>query len=89
MTESQIQKKISDYYSANGWVVVKLMKTNWNGCPDLMLLKDGRTFFIEVKTQTGVMSKLQAYRHKELRKQGFDVFVIDYCITKDSDPITC
>jgi len=32
-----------------GWTVVKLIQTNHNGMPDLMCLKQGKTFFIEVK----------------------------------------
>jgi len=77
MTESQIQKKISDHYTKQGWLVVKLMKTNQNGIPDLMLLKDGITKFIEVKKPGGVISELQKYRIKQLRKLGFEAVVMD------------
>jgi hypothetical protein len=35
MTEQQIQKKIIDKYTSEGWYVIKLIKTNKNGIPDL------------------------------------------------------
>ena len=77
MTESQIQKKIIDHYTKEGWLVVKLIKTNTNGIPDLMILKDGTTRFIEVKKPGGKIAELQKYRIKQLRQQGFDAVVMD------------
>lgn len=77
MTEQAIQKKISDHYTKQGYLVVKLIKTNRNGIPDLMLLKDGTTRFIEVKKKGGVIAPLQKYFIKQLRKQGFEANVYD------------
>jgi len=77
MTESQIQKKIIDNFTDRGFLVVKLMKTNTNGIPDLMVLKDGVCKFIEVKKPNGKISELQKYRIKQLRKQKFDAVVMD------------
>lgn len=44
--------------------------------PDLMLLKDGKTFFIECKAEKGRLSELQKYRHEQLEEQGFEVRTI-------------
>ena len=77
MTESQIQKKIIDNFTDRGFMVVKLMKTNTNGIPDLMVLKNGVCKFIEVKKPNGKISELQKYRIKQLRKQNFDAVVMD------------
>ena len=77
MTEAQIQKKIIDHYQNAGFLVVKLMKTNTNGIPDLMVLKNGICKFVEVKTPRGKISQLQKYRIKQLREQGFDAVVMD------------
>lgn len=77
MTEQQIQKKIIDRYTANGWYVIKLIKTNKNGIPDLLCLKENeKPLFIEVKTEKGVLSKLQEYRIKELTEKSFDVKIL-------------
>ena len=44
--------------------------------PDLMLLKDGKTFFIECKAEKGRLSELQKYRHEQLQEEGFEVYTI-------------
>ena len=77
MTESQIQKKIIDNFTDRGFMVVKLMKTNTNGIPDLMVLKNGVCKFIEVKKPNGKISELQKYRIKQLRIQKFEAVVMD------------
>jgi hypothetical protein len=52
--------------------VIKLIKTNKNGIPDLIALPKGcDVLFSEVKTPKGVVSELQKYRLKELEKHGF------------------
>jgi len=61
----------------HGWTVVKLIQTNHNGMPDLMCLKQGKIFFIEVKAFDGKLSPLQKFRHKQLQAQGFNVFTIN------------
>jgi len=72
MTESQIQHKKIKELESQGYYVIKLMKTNKNGIPDLVALKsDEPAFFVEVKTPKGRLSKLQDYRLSELDKLGF------------------
>lgn len=76
MTEQQYQKKIIDKYEKEGWFVLKLIKTNKNGIPDLLCLKSSeKPLFIEVKTAKGIVSELQKYRIKELTDFGFDAIV--------------
>lgn len=76
MTESKYQKKLIDQFESNGWYVLKLIKTNKNGIPDLLCLKQDETpLFIEVKGMKGIVSKLQEYRIKELNKLGFNAIV--------------
>lgn len=38
-----------------------------------MALKDGKTIFIEVKQEKGILSELQKLRIKQLKDLGFDV----------------
>jgi Holliday junction resolvase len=70
--ESKIQTKIKKKLEAEGYLVVKLIKTSMNGIPDLMALKNGKTIFIEVKTDKGVISPLQLERKIQLELQGFE-----------------
>ena len=76
MTESKYQKKLIDQFENEGWYVLKLIKTNKNGIPDLLCLKaDQVPLFIEVKSDEGIVSKLQEFRIKELTEQGFNAIV--------------
>lgn len=77
MLESKIQAKIIKRYTDQGYFVVKLIKTSKNGIPDLMVLKDGKVLFVEVKRPIiGKLSKVQEYRIKELKKYGFETLIL-------------
>jgi Holliday junction resolvase len=72
VSEGKVQSKKIKQLEAEGYYVIKLMKTNKNGIPDLIALKPNETpYFIEVKTATGKLSKLQEYRLGELKSLGF------------------
>ena len=71
MKESQIQSKKIKELEAQGYYVIKLIKTNKNGIPDLLVIPpNSDVLFIEVKGPTGKLSKLQEYRIKELTTHG-------------------
>lgn len=74
MTEQQIQAKRIKELEAEGYYVIKLIKTNKNGIPDLIALHPERgILFSEIKAPKGRLSALQEYRIKELRDHGFNV----------------
>jgi len=84
MKEQQIQSKIIKKLEADGWFVIKLIKTNKNGIPDLLAVKKDRAIFVEVKQEHGKLSEIQRYRINELRAKGIEVFVwIDYNVNFD------
>ena len=72
MTEQQLQtKKIKELEEA-GYYVIKLLKTNKNGIPDLLALHSSYGIeFYEIKDKKGKVSKLQEIRINELKKNGF------------------
>ena len=74
MKEQLIQSKIIKRLEGQGWYVIKLIKTNKNGIPDLVAFKDDEFQFIEVKTETGKLSELQKFRIEELKNKGFKVY---------------
>ena len=76
ISESKVQSKIIKDLESKGYYLLKLIKTNKNGIPDLLALKDNEIYFIEVKRKDGRLSKLQEYRIKELKEKGFKVDVI-------------
>lgn len=71
MKEQQIQAKRIKQLEAEGYYVLKLIKTNKNGIPDLIAIKEGDILFSEIKTSTGKLSEIQKYRMKELESYGF------------------
>ena len=71
MTEQQIQAKRIKQLEAEGYYVLKLIKTNKNGIPDLIAIKEGDILFSEIKTTNGKLSEIQKYRMKELESYGF------------------
>ena len=73
LTESAIQKKIITQLEKQGYLVLKLIKCNKNGYPDLIAIKDNETTFIEVKRPDGILSELQKVRIKELRSRNINV----------------
>jgi Holliday junction resolvase len=75
-TEQQIQAKKIKQLEAEGYYVIKLVKTNKNGIPDLIAIPPGSdVLFIEVKRPDGKLSKLQEYRLKELKSHGVNASV--------------
>lgn len=86
MKEQQIQKKRIDQLEKEGYFVLKLVKTNKNGIPDVLAIKPGAdVLFSEIKTENGRLSKIQEYRLKELKKYGFQTEVY----RGSSDDIQC
>ena len=72
MTEQQIQSKRIKQLESEGYYVIKLVKTNKNGIPDLIAIPPNcNVLFSEVKTPKGKVSRLQEYRLKELENYGF------------------
>ena len=73
MTEQQIQSKRIKELEARGYYVIKLVKTNKNGIPDLIAIPpNSNVLFSEIKRPSGKVSKLQEYRLKELEDYGFN-----------------
>lgn len=71
MTEQQIQSKRIQQLEEEGYYVLKLIKTNKNGIPDLIAIPPNcGVLFSEVKTKVGRLSKLQEYRIKEIEDYG-------------------
>jgi Holliday junction resolvase len=76
MTEQQIQKKRIDQLEKEGYYVLKLIKTNKNGIPDVLAMHPEKgVLFSEIKRPEGRLSKIQEYRLKEIKNHGFNVEV--------------
>ena len=60
-----------------GWMVIKIIRANMAGLPDLLLLRDGVARWVEVKQPGKKPTVLQSARHALLRRMGFSVEVMD------------
>ena len=65
---SDFQTKIIKEYEKKGYYVINLIKTNKNGIPDLLVIKNGIASFIECKEKKDTLKPLQKYRIDELNK---------------------
>ena len=78
MTEKYIESRLVAAVKAAGGLTIKL--TAGGGGPDRLLLFPppmGKAVFVEVKRPGGKPRLLQQLRHEELRRLGFDVYVVD------------
>jgi Holliday junction resolvase len=75
MKESDYQRKIIKKLEMEGYYVLKLIRTNKTGIPDVLALKDKEIYFIECKMPNGRLSEIQKYRLEELKEKGFKVAV--------------
>jgi len=71
---SNFQTKTIKKLKSNGWKVLKMIRLNESGFPDLIALKDGKAIFVECKEKKDTLKPLQAFRIKELKELGFTAF---------------
>jgi Holliday junction resolvase-like predicted endonuclease len=69
--ESEIQAKCIVEAKKQGWIVLKVIACNMNGISDLILFKNGKTLFVEVKAEKGIVAPLLLYRQRQMRDAGF------------------
>lgn len=77
MREKYIEQKLVQEVRKRGGLCEK-----WNsgssGWPDrIVLLRDGKIGFVEVKAPGEKPRKLQIHRHDQLRVLGYKVFILD------------
>ncbi len=78
MLESKIEKRLKKEIELIGGKAKKFVSPGSSGEPDrIVLLPQGRIFFIETKAPNEKLRALQKHRAKELRTLGFDVRCID------------
>lgn len=70
------QTKLKEHFKKEGYKVLKLVRLSENGYPDLMLLKNGESIFIEVKEEKDTLKELQKLRINELISNGFKALCI-------------
>jgi len=73
---SAYQTRLIKQHKADGALVLKAIRLNENGFPDLWIFKDGILKIREVKEGDDSLSPLQRHRIDQLIAQGFDAACI-------------
>ena len=78
MRERNIEAALVRATGNRGGICPKFTSPGMDGMPDrLVLLPHGRFCFVEVKAPGEKPRPLQVHRHKQLRRLGFKVYVLD------------
>lgn len=80
MTEADLERWFYQRCQGKGWGCLKLGhrgKFGHSGDPDrLVIVPPGRHYYVELKTETGILSELQQKRHAFLRRLGCHVVTL-------------
>lgn len=77
MLEKRIEQRLGRLLQQRGVLFYKFVSPGRPGVPDrIAVLPGGRVIFIELKTDTGRVSKLQKYELERLHQQGAYVYVV-------------
>lgn len=77
MKESQIERKLVKKVREAGGVAYKFVSPGQTGVPDrIVILPGGDIYFVELKTRTGRLSKVQEKQIERLKKLGCNVIVL-------------
>lgn len=80
MLEKKIEGSVCDYAEKKGMYVRKFTSPQRRGVPDRLFAHKGRVFWIEFKSEKGVVSKLQEREIMRMRKHGLSVYVCNSII---------
>lgn len=75
--ESSVEAACVDLAVADGWLELKIAKSNRRGWPDRLFVKHGVYVWVEFKKLDKPPNRQQEKRHDELRAAGGAVLVID------------
>lgn len=77
MKESQIEAYLVRKVKERGGLCYKFVSPGSPGVPDrLIILPNGRTIFVELKTDVGRLANIQKWQRGEMEKRGADVRVL-------------
>ena len=78
MREKTIEQSLMKAVKSHGGICPKFTSPGMDGVPDrLVLLPGGHMGFVEVKAPGEKPRPLQVHRHRQLRRLGFKVYVLD------------
>ena len=77
MKESSIESYLVRKVKEHGGLCFKFVSPGNPGVPDrIVVTPDGRSIYVELKTEIGRLAKVQKWQRSELEKRGADVRVL-------------
>lgn len=77
MRERDIEARLVRMVRERGGLCYKFVSPGNDGVPDrIVITPDGRTIYVELKSERGRLSALQAHQLQELRRCGADARVL-------------
>lgn len=77
MTEKELERKLGHRIKQLGGLYYKFVSPGNAGVPDrIVIFPDGRLVFVELKTESGILSAMQTHQIKRLREHGQEVVVL-------------
>lgn len=78
LTENEIQAQIKQILQMHGFFVIRIQQGLGchKGISDLIACKDGKVYFLEVKTPRGRLSEYQERFRDDLHRQGCNYYVL-------------
>ena len=77
MTEAQIEARLERMVKDRGGLCYKWTSPNLPGVPDrIVITPDGRTIYVELKTEVGRLANIQKWVLGEMQKRNADVRVL-------------
>ena len=74
MLEKEVERYLVREVKAHGGLCFKFVSPGNPGVPDrIVITPTGRTVYVELKTETGRLTKAQKWQRGELEKRGADV----------------
>jgi len=74
MLEREVEKRLVLGVKKRGGLALKFVSPGHAGVPDrLVILPEGKITFVELKTDSGVLTPLQIETHNQLRALGCEV----------------
>lgn len=77
MKESQIERRLVEGVKRLGGMCLKFVSPGTLGVPDrIIITAKGRVIFVELKAETGRLTKIQRYVIGEMQKRGADARMV-------------
>ena len=79
MKESAIEARLVKMVRERGGLCYKFVSPSNPGVPDrIVITPDGRSIYVELKTEIGRLATIQRWQLDEMRKRGADVRVLKW-----------